>query len=279
MPWDGRPPAGVHLVDRIPVEWGRWSIVEATLRMVRTAIDDLGCAWVVIISGEHWPVVDLGAWEASVAEGSVDGLVPAQQLPLRLRFGPQDLDGNRFLARCVLRWTQVRRPRHSVAHRALAALSKVSVWTHPVLKLEFSLRSDSWFVGWPRRRGPLKSWQLFKGTEWIAFNARSAGALLGVDPDVTAWFRRSHIPDESYIQTVLRRNGELEITEQLVTWVPPEPRTAEPGWMLLKTEQLPLVDASGAAFARKVDLDRNPDVMAVADSRLAQRPSNARVAR
>jgi hypothetical protein len=259
LPWDGRPPAGVHLVERLAVEWGGWSIVESTLRLVR----------VVVVSGEHWPVVDLAAWEAVVVEGSADALMPARRLPRRLHFGPRDLDGNRFLARCVLRWTRVRRPRHSLTHRALAALSKMTRWTHPVLKLEFSLRSDAWFIGWPRRRGPLKTWDLFKGTEWIAFNARSAGVLLAVDPAVTAWFRRSHIPDESYIQSVLHRDGQLEIVDRLVTWVPPEPRTAQPGWMLLRTEQLPLVDASGAAFARKVDFGRNPGVVAAVDRRVA----------
>ncbi len=31
LPWDGSPPARVHLVDRVQVEWGDWSIVEATL--------------------------------------------------------------------------------------------------------------------------------------------------------------------------------------------------------------------------------------------------------
>ena len=41
LPWDGVPPQWAHLVERVPVEWGDWSIVEATLRMFRFAHEEL----------------------------------------------------------------------------------------------------------------------------------------------------------------------------------------------------------------------------------------------
>jgi len=275
VPWAGRPPARVHLVDRTPVFWGGWSIVEATLRMLGAAVDRLDADWFVIVSGEHWPVADLATWESSLARSGADALVPSVRLPRRLRFGRGDPDGNRFLARCVHRWATVPRPRTGAAHKALSALAKLSAYTHPLVKLEFSLRSDAWFVGLPRRRGPVRRWTLHKGTEWIAFNRRSAAVLTGVDPAVTRWFQRSHIPDESYIHTVLLHAPGLVVEDSLVTWVPPEPETATPRWMLLTLDQLPVVEASGAAFARKIDFARNPEVAVAIDARVDRRRSPA----
>lgn len=266
VPWGGNPPDRARLIDRIEVEWGGWSIVEATLRLMREALEGVQADWLVVVSGEHWPVTDLSAWESELGRDQIDAYLLGMRLPRRLRLGPRDLDGNRFLARCILKWTALRRPRFQLAHRALAAVCKVSRWTHPVFKLEFSLRSDAWFVGVPRRRGPVTGWELYKGSEWFACNARAGRVLLATDRDVTDWYRHSHIPDESYFHSVLHRAGDLVIRDSAVTWVPPEPVTAVAGWMLLKPEDLPAVWRADVAFARKVDRLRNPDVIRAIDA-------------
>jgi hypothetical protein len=265
-PWDGQPPARVHLVDRRPVEWGGWSIVDASLRLIRFAREQLDAQWMVIVSGEHWPVTDLSAWEERLRTSGVDALMPAAALPARLHFGKREADGNRDLARCRHRWFRVRRPRITGAHKALSALSKLGESMHPMFKLEFSLRNESWFIGLPRRRGPVKPWTLYKGSEWFACNARAATVLLAADQGVTSWFQRSHIPDESYFQSLLYHHGGFTIESSLVTWVPPQPATPTPGWMLLKPQELPLVFASAAAFARKIDPERNPEVQDAIDA-------------
>lgn len=135
-----------------------------------------------------------------------------------------------------------------------------------MLKLEFSLRSDAWFVGIPRSRGPVTGWDLFKGSEWFACNARAARVLLQTESGVTSWFERSHIPDESYVQSVLHHADGLAIDDAQVTWVPAEPEVASAGWMLLKIEDLPGVFSSGVAFARKVEPRRNPAVISAIDA-------------
>ena len=200
-----------------------------------------------------------------IASG-VDALMPSELLPTRPRFGARNIDANRDLARCRLRWFRVRRPRTAAVQKIVSALSKVSNLTHPVFKLEFSLRNDSWFVGVLRSGRPVKQWDLYKGSEWFACSARSASVLLQADPLVASWFERSHIPDESYFQSLLHHDGRLHIDRSVVTWVPPQPPTPTPGWMLLKAKELPLVSASGAAFARKLDPSRNPEVMAAIDA-------------
>ncbi len=276
-PWDGSPPPRVHLVDqRVTVEWGDWSIVEATLRMFQFAHEQLGADWSVVISGEHWPVMDLSEWETMLTVEGVDAYLPTQLLPAHLHFGRKDRDGDRFLARCVLRWFRFHRPKSHIAQKLLSGAAKVSRWTHPVLKLEYSIRGESWFVGIPRRRGPIAGWDLYKGSEWIACSARATGILLRTDAAVTAWFRRSHIPDESYIQSVLQRRGDLVVRNAEVTWVPAEPTVPTPKWMLLKLDELPAIHRAGVPFARKVDPSRNPEVIAHIDATVDARVSPKR---
>lgn len=98
VPWGGDAPERVHLVDRTRVEWGGWSIVEATLRLIRFAVERLNADWLVVLSGEHWPVTDLELWETTLSRCRADALLPGESLPRRLHFGRQNLDGNRFLA-------------------------------------------------------------------------------------------------------------------------------------------------------------------------------------
>lgn len=272
VPWEGSAvPERVHLVERSRLAWGDWSIVEATLRLMLSAVDDLGAEWMVVISGTHWPVIDLAAWEDELRGSAADAWVPARPLPDRLRFGVADPDGNEFLARSVHRWRSWPRPRSDALHRLWSGIFKASRYTHPAVKLEFSLSRNDWFLGTPRRRGPVRGWTLYKGSQWIALNRRAAGVVLDTDPAVIRWYSRSHIPDESYIPTLLHRSAELVVENRIVTHTlsaPPAPREE---WNLLKRRDLPAVWESGAAFARKVDPEHYPSIMRALDEEVDRR--------
>ena len=111
----------------------------------------------------------------------------------------------------------------------------------------------------------MNGWSIYKGSEWIACRAGAVGELMATPAPVTSWFMRSHIPDECYVQSVLHQASGLVTHDVLVTWVPPEPQQPTPGWMMLQPDHLAEVLASGAAFARKVDLAGRPDVVRLLD--------------
>ena len=173
LPWGGRPPNRVHFVERSYILWGDWSIVEATLRMVRFALEHLRADWFVIVSGEHWPVTDLRQWEEASADSGVDAFVEADPVPHRLRFGRSDEGGNMYLSRCIHRWVTVKQPRWPAAHRAVGGFWKLSRYINPIVTVEYSHRRQTWFFGRPRLRGPLRNWDFYKGSQWIAFNDRA----------------------------------------------------------------------------------------------------------
>ena len=150
LPWGGRPPDRVSFVQRTRILWGDWSIVEATLRMVRLALEELHADWFVILSGEHWPVADLRAWEATSVATGIDSFVEADPLPNRLRLGRADEGGNMYLSRCIHRWVSVKQPHSPLAHRAIGGIWKLSLYITPIATVEYSHRRETWFFGRPR---------------------------------------------------------------------------------------------------------------------------------
>jgi Core-2/I-Branching enzyme len=268
LPWGGRPPDRVHLVDRQHVLWGDWSIVDATLRMIRFAYDHLEADWFVMLSGEHRPVVDLQRWEAITAASDADAFVDANPLPTKLHYGRSDEDDNRFLARCLHRWVTINEPRLKMAHKGMGGLWKLSRHALPLGAIEYSHRRRAWFIGSPRRGRPTDL-TFYKGSQWLGFNSRSAKTILNTQPSVTEWFMQGHIPDETYLQSVLYNAPELSVRNELVTYVPEGPERPTPKrWMVLDQEDLETVWQSGAAFARKVDPDERPHILKAIDDRV-----------
>jgi len=265
VPWGGDPSGRVHLVERGRVLWGDWSMVDATLRLLRFALEELDADWFVLLSGEHRPIVDLEGWERSTAQSGLDAFVAADQLSSRLRFGRADPVANQYLARAQHRWVTFPRPRSELVHRAIGALMKVSCSLHPIAKLEYAHRREAWALGIRRRRGSMRGQTFFRGSQWMVLGRRAAEAALDVDPGLSNWFKESWIPDETYFHTVLRSTPGLVLSNQPVTFVLDTPARPTRGWMRLGLQDLPAVWASGAPFARKVDPSASPEVLTAID--------------
>src|SRR5580704_6178535 len=99
MPWNGKPGAPVHLVDRGHVQWGDWSMIDATLRLLRYAVDNLDSDWFVLLSGEHRPATYLTRWEEEVAGAGLDAYLPAERLSGHLEYGRSHVETNLYLTR------------------------------------------------------------------------------------------------------------------------------------------------------------------------------------
>jgi hypothetical protein len=241
-------------------------MVEAMLALVRFAVEELGADWLVFLSGEDRPLVDLAKWEAELARAGIDGIVPARTLPARLHFGPAHRDDNAFLARCVHRWRVVQQPRRRSGQRCMGLAFRAGWWMHPLFKLEFANPREVWAAGVPRRRGAIGTVRFHKGAQWIALGSRAARVVLDVDPAFPAWFKRSWIPDETYFHTILYNTPELVLRNEILTYRRPLPRPPYPNWMYLEPEDLDDMWSSGAVFARKVDATSHREVLAAIDA-------------
>jgi hypothetical protein len=252
------------MVARKPVQWGDWSIVEATITMLRFAVDELNAEWCVLISGEHRPLTDLAQWEESVTASGFDAFVESRPLPRRLQFGVSMDDDTVFLARCVHQWSVWGAPRHRAVQRALGSLLKVSRYMRPLVSMEYSHRRASWFVGRRRSTRPVQGWTLHKGSQWVALNRKATDFTLGTDPNVTDWFRSSYIPDETYLHTLLNNALVLNICNVGITYIGADPQAPLP--MVLSNDDLEKAWKSGAPFARKVSRLTSPDIVQAIDA-------------
>jgi hypothetical protein len=251
--WGGAPPPRVHLVDPIPVVWGDWSVVEASLRLLRFAADELDADWFVLLSGEDRPVRELAAWERELMASGSDGLVPGRRLTARPVFGRRPSADDLNFVRYAFRWNAVPLARARRGRSLLEAARRVSRYVQPVFKIEYAERRGAWMVGRPRRRRLPEGWDLYSGSQWMALGRRAVTALLGVDGSVTDWFRATWIPDQGFFHTVLFNTAGLSFSSQPLTYVVPHDSPKRADWMVLRTDDAAAIAHSGAAFARKFD--------------------------
>ena len=265
LPWAGAPPARVHLVERTHVLWGDWSIVEATLRLVRFAAEELDADWYVLLSGEDRPVVDLAAWEQAMATSGTDGLVPARVVDRRPSFGRAPAAADINFVRYSYRWRALP-PVRGLTHRAVGLARRVSRYSQPLFKIEYTDRRDRFFLALPRRRRLPAGWVIYTGPQWVALGRRAAEALLHADHEVVEWYRRTWIPDQSFLHTVLHNQPDLRFSDTPLTYVVPFGTKGRRGDMVLRLEDLGAIRASGAAFARKFDPAVDAEILGAIDA-------------
>jgi Core-2/I-Branching enzyme len=87
-----------------PVEWGHGSQLAAVLRCLRWTLARSDFAWLVLLSGQDYPVRPVPAIEADLARADADAFVEALPVePLRLRRGAV----GEFARRYHYRWSRV----------------------------------------------------------------------------------------------------------------------------------------------------------------------------
>jgi hypothetical protein len=264
--WNGSPPPRVRLVDPVAVTWGDWSVVEAMVRLLRVAVEELDADWFVLLSGEDRPVRDLAAWENELVASGTDGLVPARPLTVRPAFGRKPSADDLNYVRYAFRWRAVPAGYARWARYGLEAARRVSRYVQPVFKIEYAERRGTWMVGrWRRRRLP-DGWIFYSGSQWMALGRRAVTTLLETDAAVTEWFRHTWIPDQAFFQTVLGNTAGFSFAAQPLTYVVPHDTHKGASWMVLRAGDAETIARSGAAFARKFDPAVDAEIIELVDA-------------
>ena len=163
----------VHFVEPpCMCRWGTYSLVEATLRGLRTlrAAGPMP-ARVMLISGQDYPVVSNEAIDAFFEQHADKEFIEA------------------FALDAPNRWSQ-----HDGPFQAMARIEQ----TH------WSLRSRWLHLPW-RRRLP-SGLRGFGGSQWWALSGACVADLLATldeRPEIERYFRRCFIPDELFFQTLV----------------------------------------------------------------------------
>lgn len=259
------------LSDPVATAWGDWSLVEATYRLMAKAMDDPAVTHFQLLSESCLPLHSISAFEdylvASQADAMIDIIPMSSEQALHSH-------GWRYLARSA--WLRRLNRRASVwvtgsnhGHRDLGSLH---------LRVA---RAPRGFIDRVRRRmgrsvlhmSALAGQALLEsnglqqyaiGAQWFGANRRTVAWLLEARQQLgslTAHYQRCHIPDESYIHTLLFNAQQAGLLLRIV------PTNHALYWDSHGTgpDQLELADiarlySSGKHFGRKFALQQDADV-------------------
>jgi hypothetical protein len=229
---------GVELLEPPSVvEWGEPSQLMMVLRCLRSLLAGVEFDWVVLLSGQDYPIRPVGDIERSLAGAIADAFVEARPV--------ERSDDDEFVRRYYCGWRRVSPP--------AARLARIAARTR--LAHVRAMPTGSW-VGVPTRRTPFGPGLVcHRGSDWFTLSRRAVEAIdrFTTDrPEVLDHYRRTLIPTESFVQTVLandpsiRRSGDYR---RFMIWDPPPARAPR----VLRTGDLDAILGSSADFARKFD--------------------------
>ncbi len=241
-------PANVHFVrPHVPTEWGRFSLVEATLAGIRQLAALANAPeWFTLLSGVDYPCapaatvladLETAAADAFVQHHAVDPDDPFCRLqPARLgRYLHHEFNVYYLNRRLRPSWRPIRLPR----------------WlSRPFLPFARRFRC---FAGW----------------QWFTANRKAVRAILDFHdtrPELARHYRKQWCTDESYFHCILGNDPTVRLVndnKRYTDWM-----TGEPHPRTLGLADVPRVLGSGCHFARKFDADRDPDALDALDRAL-----------
>jgi hypothetical protein len=245
------------------IGWGEYSLLAGELRCLRWALEHAEFDWLVLISGQDYPIRPVADIERSLALADVDAFVEANECP-RPALGA--LTGE-FAGRYYFHW------RPLPAYVPIAPL-RAAARQGRFVRVRVNPRGR--WLGVRALRAPFgAALRCYFGAEWFNVSRSAVEAVLRFAdsrPEVLAHYRRTWNPSESFIQTVLANDPRLRISGDIRRYtVWDGPQATSPS--ILTLDHLEGLLRSGCDFARKFDETVDSAVLDEIDSRFHLPPS------
>jgi hypothetical protein len=255
---------GVKLVQpRIAVSWGDISQLDAFLASIGFAVDQVDFSWISVISGQDYPLRPLDIIESELRASTYDAFIRAT---------PAGAYRSRYYSHF---WAV---PRFPFAHHVptymrefLDGVRRQLSKRQGLIQIEGGPRGTPLRLGifWPAH--PFSTeFACYKGSDWFTLSRRAAAFLLDFGdnhPRVLNHYRRTFIPSESYIQTVLwnaKRLRTFNDNRRYILW--DQSRLAHP--LTLTMQHFDAMTSSGKDFGRKFDMTVDSNVLDELDRRV-----------
>ncbi len=224
--------------------------------------------WVVVLSGQDYPIRPLAELEAELERTDCDGFfhhfealneTAALAPPM---FWPQrEVDDRYFFEYSVLK------DHSTTVDRALLKVPRLLSECTRRIRLHSSFGV---MLGKRTAHPPFsRDFKLYGGSYWMTINRKAVRAVLSfVDerPDIVNYFRGVIVPEEAFLQTVLANDPSIRLSAHEQRYMEFDQRLGHP--REFEMGDLPRVMASGCYFARKFDMRRGPEVLDAIDASL-----------
>ena len=224
------------------LEWGSFSHLALHVRCLRWLLAGPHFDWVVLLSGQDYPIRPVSEIENGLAQASTrfDALIEATPCPRPSRWRAA-LD--EFTLRYHYRW-----------HPIPAWASALTGRARPFVRVRRMPGGP--LVGWPALRSPfVNGFVCHTGADWFTLSRAAAEGIerfVRVRPQLLRYYRRTLFPTESCFQTILANDPSFRLQNDPRRYVVFDPRnTLHP--QVLGCADLDAMLASGLDFARKFD--------------------------
>lgn len=243
--------------------WGDWSLVDATLKLMREASKDPQCTHFQLLSETCLPIRPIAELEDFLSSSRPDAMIDL--LPLGLN-SPDLLvsHGWRYLARTSFQrrvantashWWLTREPYHQQSRSINLRLPGEARGVSAVRQVLGQLLMRS-FATPCIGAFPISTFkQCCVGGQWFGLSRPVLDHILEVCetfPELVRHFSNCHIPDEAFIHTIVAHTSGIRIfpSNHAVLW-----EGCGTGPDVLDSDNLGQVQASGKFFARKFPLE------------------------
>lgn len=229
----------VVLLKRHACYWGNFHIVEATLEGIGAIIRS-GRAFdrVVLLSGQDYPIKPLSQIKACFSQHANTEFIES------------------FRLTAPNRWTE-----HGGPYNATA---RVHRW-------HLHFRSRTLTLPW--KRPFLRGIAPYGGSQWWALSMDCIAHIwqfVQQEPRVVSYFRSTFIPDELFFHTIISNSKFADRVSGHDLTFADWSRPAPPYPATLDRTYLQALRASPKLFARKFDMDKDPEVLDLIDANLLQ---------
>jgi hypothetical protein len=225
------------------VKWGHVSHLAMLIRCLRRVLQSGDFDWLVLLSGQDYPIRPVAEIELSLAQAQVDAFIETAPCPRPASWRSVD----EFALRYHYRW---RRTGRASLIRAVHAAARL----RPPLRVRRMPTGENW-IGWPALRSPFgPGFVCHSGADWFTLSRLAAETIervLESRPELFSYYRQTLEPSESCFQTILANAPALRLAPDHRRYVVFEAQGIHP--RVLTRDDLEAILASGRDFARKFD--------------------------
>jgi hypothetical protein len=151
-----------------PVAWGEASQLEMVLRCLRWVLERWDFSWVVLLSGQDYPIRPVREIERSLTATGVDAFIEAQPVPRAALRRQAQID--EFTLRYYYRWYRV------ASATPGRRLQSAAARTRPLVAVR-GMPSGTW-LGVPAFQTPFKrGFACHRGSDWFTLSRRAVSTV------------------------------------------------------------------------------------------------------